>query len=136
MKQGQHDVTTSEQDNRQTAASVETSLLVAANEVTRSAPKMIDPVQRLDGAVSGPGLLFSYLYTFTNIKDNHRFDPKVFSSVIEPVVRKATCANDDFRPMFDQQVSIRFVYRADDGSSLYEILVRPSDCAAMRAEAK
>lgn len=128
----QHGSISSENDNHMATASVGTILLTAANEVTRSSPITINSYTRLDGAVAGPGLLFSYLYTYTKINDKRQFNPDVFESMIAPLLRKSACANMDYRPYFDQHVSIRLVFRAVDGSALDEVLVNPSDCTAMK----
>ena len=107
--------------------SIEAVLLSTANEVTRSAPQMIDAETRLDGAVAGPGLTFTYLYTLPNLESS-QVQPGVFDASFTPKVKKAACASNYFSSFFDLNVTVKLEYRGKSGSRIGAIILDRKTC--------
>lgn len=105
-------------------------LAQAANRVNASGPRMIDGVTRLDGAHAGPGPLFTYDYTLTNISS--RLLPAQELATLRwrlaADVRQAICAGSALRPILRTGVITRIHYRDRDGQDLVMVHVASADC--------
>ncbi len=111
---------------------VQQELAQAANEVTAIAPKMIDSITRLDGAHAGPGSLFTYEYTLTNMRAA-RLSAKtleMFRWRMSAHVRQAVCQGTALKSMLSTGTTIRFHYRDEDGQELVTVSVSSSDCGS------
>lgn len=109
--------------------SMDSRLLVVANEVTRTAPKMIDADTRLDGAVAGPGLSFTYLFSLPNVASTD-VAPSAFNDTM-PLVRKSACGSRDIKELFfDNSVTVNYLYRGSDGKEIGTVTVTREVCAA------
>jgi len=109
---------------------VQQELTQAANEVNAIAPKMIDSITRLDGAHAGPGSLFTYEYTLTNMRAA-RLSAKtleMFRWRMSAHVRQAVCDGTALKVMLSTGTAIRFHYRDEDGQELVTVSVSNSDC--------
>lgn len=103
----------------------------AANRVNAVSPRMIDAITRLDGARAGPGLVFTYDYTLTNIR-LRALSPATLQTLRERLsahVRQAACAGTPLKPMFRVGAVVRFYYRDADGRELALVSVSNADCA-------
>ena len=107
-------------------------LTQAANGVNAAAPKMIDRITRLDGAHVGPGSLFTYEYTLTNMR--LRELPSVTLATLRwrlsAHVRQAVCSGSALKPMLDTGTTVRFDYRDRDGQHLVMVSVSSADCSS------
>lgn len=106
---------------------IENKLIGIANEVTRSAPKMLDTDTRLDGAVAGPGLKFTYLYTLPNI-ESAQVAPGVFNTKLARTIENSACGSSQLKPFFDSNVSVIYDYRGKDGSRIGSVEVNRIKC--------
>jgi Zn-dependent protease with chaperone function len=95
-------------------SAIEAEMSSAANEVTRSAPKMVDAETRLDGAVAGPGLKFTFLYTLPNIEST-KVAPGVFDARVAPNVTSSACKSEPLKHLFENNVSVYYDFRGKDG---------------------
>ncbi|MGH8169919.1 MAG: RDD family protein [Steroidobacteraceae bacterium] len=105
-------------------------LTQAANGVNASSPRMIDRVTRLDGARVGPGALFTYEYTLTNLHAV-RLSAMTLETLrwrLSAHVRQAVCRGTALRPLLSTGTTIRFHYRDDDGQELATVSVSSADC--------
>jgi hypothetical protein len=112
-------------------SSLQQELTRAANGVNASTPRMIDNITRLDGARAGPGTLFTYEYTLTNIS----------ASVLSPAsletlqrrlsvdVRQTVCSEAALQPLLRVGAVVRFHYSDRDGQELAIASVSNADCA-------
>lgn len=106
-------------------------LTEAANGVNAMAPRMIDAVTRLDGAHAGPGSLFTYEYTLTNMRVA-RLSPASLESLrwrLSAHVRQAVCRGTALQPMLRTGTTVRFHYRDQDGREVATVAVSSADCA-------
>jgi len=108
--------------------SMESQLLSAANEVTRTSPKMIDAETRLDGAVAGPGLVFTYLFTLPNVKASD-VQPGTFDSLLAPDIKKSGCSTLQLKPFFENGVLVKYEYRGSDGQRIGAVALDRISCA-------
>ena len=109
---------------------VQQELSQAANGVNAIAPKMIDRITRLDGAHAGPGSLFTYEYTLTNMR-TARLSPgtlETFRWRMSAHVRQAVCQGTALKPMLSTGTTIRFHYRDEEGQELAMVAVSSADC--------
>lgn len=114
---------------RAPAVILQQELQQAANRVNASSPRMIDAMTRLDGAYAGPGSLFTYDYTLTDIRASS-LAPTTLQTLrwrLSAHVREAGCGNA-LKPMLRSGVSLRFHYRDEDGQELALVLVSSADC--------
>lgn len=109
---------------------LEQELTQAANGVNASSPHMVDAITRLDGADAGPGALFTYDYTLTNIRVS-----SLSATALQTLrwrlsahVRRAACAGTALKPMFRAGAAVRFHYRDRDGRELALVSVSSADC--------
>ena len=105
-------------------------LTQAANGVNAAAPKMIDRITRLDGAHVGPGSLFTYEYTLTNMR-LHEISPVILATLrwrLSAHVRQAVCSGTALKPMLTTGTTVRFHYRDREGQSLVMVSVSSADC--------
>lgn len=105
-------------------------LTQAANSVNASSPRMIDRITRLDGAHSGPGPLFTYEYTLTNISAR-LLTPRSLDTVrwrLSADVRQAICGGSGLRPVLQAGVITRIHYRDRDGQDLVMVRISSADC--------
>lgn len=113
-----------------TAPILRQELTQAANGVNASVPRMIDNITRLDGARAGPGPLFTYEYTLTNM----RVSPLAPSALamlrrrLSAHVRRAVCRGNALQPMLLLGVTVRFDYHDRDGRELAMASVSRADC--------
>lgn len=108
-------------------------LTQAANGVNASTPRMIDDITRLDGAHAGPGTLFTYDYTLTNIRAS-LLSPASLESLrrrLSADVLQAGCRGAALQPLLRIGAVIRFHYRDLDGQELILASVSSADCASL-----
>lgn len=106
-------------------------LTEAANSVNAAAPRMIDAITRLDGAHAGPGSLFTYEYTLTNMHVA-RLSPASLETLrwrLSAHVRQAVCRGSALQPMLRTGTTVRFHYRDQDGQEVATVAVSSADCA-------
>jgi HAMP domain-containing protein len=106
-------------------------LTEAANSVNAMAPRMIDGITRLDGAHAGPGSLFTYEYTLTNMRVA-RLSAVSLETLrwrLSAHVRQAVCRGTALQPMLRIGTTVRFHYRDQDGQEVATVAVSSADCA-------
>jgi uncharacterized RDD family membrane protein YckC len=106
-------------------------LTQAANSVNATVPRMVDRITRLDGAHVGPGSLFTYEYTLTNMHAA-RLSPTALETLrwrLSAHVRQAVCRGAALKPMLSTGTTIRFHYRDQQGQELATVSVASADCA-------
>lgn len=107
--------------------SMESQLLAAAKEVTRLAPQKIDADTRLDGAVAGPGLSFTYLLSLPNVASTEVAQGE-FDANFAPNVRKSACGSAELKQFFDNNVTVHYVYRGHDGGEIGTVSLSRAIC--------
>jgi hypothetical protein len=98
---------------------------------------MIDNITRLDGAQAGPGTLFTYEYTLTNISAS-LLSPASLATLrrrLSADVRQTVCRGAALEPLLHIGAVIRFDYRDRDGQELTLASVSSADCAHVAATA-
>jgi hypothetical protein len=110
-------------------------LTQAANRVNAGVPRMIDKITRLDGAHAGPGTLFTYEYSLTNIRASllPAMALETFRWRLSADVRQGVCGGAALRPLLRAGAVIRFDYRDLDGRELLLASVSSADCARAAA---
>jgi hypothetical protein len=105
-------------------------LTQAANGVNASSPRMIDHITRLDGAYVGPGPLFTYEYTLTDLSM-----PLLASRTLATLqrrlsahVRQQVCRAGALSSILRAGTTVRFQYRDRDGRDLVLVSVTRADC--------
>ena len=116
---------------RTPAPILQQELTQAANSINAVAPQMVDAITRLDGAHVGPGPLFVYEYTLTNLRA-----ARLSAATLETLrwrlsahVRQAVCRGTALKPMLRTGTTIRFHYRDPDGQELATVSIASADCA-------
>ncbi len=109
------------------SSAIESELSLAADQVTRGAPKMVDAQTRLDGAVAGPGLKFTYLYTLPNIEST-KVAPGIFDAKVAPNVTNSACKSVSLKYFFDHNVSVFYDFRGKDGLQVGSVEVDRIKC--------
>ncbi len=111
--------------------SVEEMLIRAANESNRTLPMAVDASTRLDTTVAGPGKRLTYNYTLLP-QSADRLTEAQLDAAMGKTIRSSVCANPSMHDEFlRHSVDIAYRYRRSDGSTIGEIVVRSSDCAAL-----
>jgi hypothetical protein len=103
----------------------------AANGVNASTPRMTDNITRLDGAHAGPGTLFTYEYTLTNISAS-ALSPASLETLrrrLSADVRQTVCSGTALQPLLRVGAVVRFHYSDRDGQELAMVSVSSADCA-------
>jgi hypothetical protein len=116
---------------RTPAAILRQELTQAANGVNATAPKMIDHVTRLDGARVGPGALFTYEYTVTNLRVS-LLSPAglaAFRRRLSVSVQQAVCREGELTPLLRAGTTVRFHYHDRVGKDLATVSVSSAICA-------
>jgi hypothetical protein len=108
-------------------------LIHAANGVNADAPRMIDDITRLDGAHAGPGTLFTYEYTLTNIRAGllSAASLDTLRRRLSADVHQEVCRETALEPLLRIGAVIRFQYRDRDGQELALASVSSADCATL-----
>lgn len=120
---------------RPPVAILQQELTQAANGVNASTPRMIDDITRLDGAQAGPGTLFTYDYTLTDIHAS-LLPPASLDTLrrrLSADVRQTICRETALQPLLRSGAVIRFHYRDQDGQELTLASVSSADCARVTA---
>lgn len=105
-------------------------LTEAANRVNAGAPRMIDGVTRLDGAQAGPGPLFTYEYTVTNLRA-WQLSPMTLETLrwrLSSSVHRAVCRGGALKPLLRTGTRVRIQYRDRDGQELVMVSLTSADC--------
>ncbi len=120
---------------RTPTSNLQQELTHAANGVNASTPRMIDDITRLDGAQAGPGTLFTYDYTLTNMSAA-LLSPASLDTLrrrLSADVRQTVCSGPALQPLLRSGAVIRFDYRDRDGQELSLASVSSVDCARATA---
>lgn len=115
---------------RTPAPILQQELTQAANSVNARVPRMIDRITRLDGAHAGPGSLFTYEYTLTNMRAA-QLSPLTLQTLrwrLSAHVRQAVCRGTALQPMLRTGTTVRFHYRDQDGRDFEMVSVSRADC--------
>jgi hypothetical protein len=99
----------------------------ASNELNKQLPRMYDKVTRLDTTVAGPGKTWVYMYTIVS-PDSSKLTQRDLDKYLGIKVRNGVCTADFMKVFIDNGVQVKYVYRANDGSVIGTIVVKPSDC--------
>ncbi len=116
------------------ASNLQQELTQAADGVNASTPRMIDDMTRLDGAQAGPGTLFTYDYTLTNISASQLSPPslRTLQQRLSADVRQTVCEGAALQPLLHMGAVIRFHYRDRDGQDLVLTSVSSAECTNER----
>lgn len=120
---------------RAPSPTLQQELTQAANGVNASTPRMIDNITRLDGAQAGPGTLFTYEYTLTNISAS-MLSPASLATLRQRLsadVRQTVCGGTALQALLRAGAVIRFDYHDRDGRELTLASVASADCARVSA---
>lgn len=99
----------------------------ASNELNKQLPRMYDKVTRLDTTVAGPSKTWVYMYTIVS-PDSSKLTQRDLDKYLGIKVRNGVCTADFMKIFIDNGVQVKYVYRANDGSVIGTIVVKPSDC--------
>lgn len=110
---------------------LERKLAEIAGQANQAAPAAIDSNTRLDGARAGPGLKLTSMYTLVNAESDG-INATTFETRLGRVVRDASCANPDLRPLIDQGVVVVLEYRASDSKPIGTISINRDTCGALK----
>ena len=110
-----------------TAPNIDKVLTQVASKMNSNLPMMVDKETRLDTTVGGPGLKFTYFYTFPTYASTE-VDPQAVHAAIAPVVKGNVCGSTDMRPMFQKGVTVHYIYRGKDGAEITRLIIAPADC--------
>ena len=107
-------------------------LTEAANRVNAGAPRMIDSITRLDGAQAGPGPLFTYEYTLTNLRvwQLSSRTLQILRWRLSSNVHQAVCRGGALKPLFRTGTRVRIEYRDRDGQELVMVSLSSADCGS------
>ena len=95
----------------------EADLAVMANEVNKDCPTEIDQLTRLDGAIAGPGLKFTYKYT---LKLSAQEAERLREGILKRVSTQWTPENE-LTPIYEAGVEFLYDYRGEDGSGFFAL---------------
>jgi hypothetical protein len=108
---------------------IQRRLAQIAGQANGAAPAAVDPNTRLDGAMAGPGLRLTVMYTLVNAGSNG-VDRKTFEPLLTPTIRENGCANPDLRPLIDQGVVVILEYRGKQGDPIGTVNIDRGTCGA------
>lgn len=106
---------------------VEFGLVVSAEQVNLTSPRMIDRVTRLDGATAGPGLALTYRYTLMNF-DARRIGADVFATRLKGLLTQKVCASRVLGRLLQKNVVLQFSYRQKNGKPIADVVVDRQAC--------
>jgi len=102
-----------------------------AGRANQAAPADIDEDTRLEGVKAGPGLILTSTYTLVN-STSESMNSTTFETKLTPVVKDASCANPDLRPLIDQGVVVVLDYLGNDGRRIGTVNINRQTCAAVK----
>jgi hypothetical protein len=99
-------------------------MMMAASELNKSCPIMVDKVTRLDNAVALPDNVFQYNYTLVGF-DKSQVDEATIRKAIEPGLFNNVRTNPDLKVYREHKTTLAYNYRDKNGSFILKILVTP-----------
>lgn len=103
---------------------IDKQMMMAAEEINKSCPIMVDAETRLDNAVALPGNIFQYNYTLVNY-GIEGLDPVELKKFMEPVITNNVSTNPQMQYQRDKKTTVNYYYKDKDGVFLFEISVGP-----------
>lgn len=93
---------------------MEKQILVVANQITQDAPQTLDAETRLDGAVAGPGMKLTILYTLPNVESG-KISPRLFDTKLAPTIKSSQCSSSQMKSFIEHNIPVFHEYRGKDG---------------------
>lgn len=107
--------------------STEDRILATATDIKRNAPMMVDANTRIDGAVVGPGLRLTVLFTFINIEST-QFPPNFSFAEFDSMMMRSACTESGLKEVINDNASLIYDFRRKDGSSIRVVEVDRIKC--------
>ena len=104
----------------------EQALIDASNQMNATCPLVIDEATRLDSTAAGPGKRFTYLYTITSDDLESIIDP-TFLADMRLNLTNSIRTSSDMKYMREQEVTLVYIYRNEDGEELARLEFGPED---------
>ncbi len=102
--------------------SFDDAMMLAASEINKSCPIMLDQDTRLDNAMALPGNVLQYNYTLVNwIKDS--IDSKSFEEYMRPLILNNVVTNPDLKIYRDNKTTLAYNYKDMNGKFVIKILI-------------
>jgi len=102
-------------------------LAETANTVNAKLPMMVDKDTRLDSTIPGPDKKLTYYYTLPAYS-SVELEPTSTMAVLTPHVKKNVCGITDMKGLFNNGVSVVYVYRGNDAREIGRVTVTPAEC--------
>lgn len=102
------------------------ALEAASREMNAQLPRVVDRDTRLDSTGVGPGRRITYVYTLLNIEYGSMRQVDLQQNFQK--VRNYVCTTADMKSFVSNGVEVVYRYRSSGGSTIGDIVVRPSDC--------
>lgn len=109
---------------------MEIVLAEMADRFNKKTPITVDKNSRMDNIIAGPGLRFTYNYTFINVssKDVNDSNRVYFIQQQAPVTKSSFCSNPDTQFFSKNGVTAVYSYRLSDGVFFAKFDITPKDC--------
>lgn len=104
--------------------SIDKVLMMAASELNKSCPIMVDQDTRLDNAFASPDNAFQYNYTLVNLEKS-QIHPDTVKKYVEPGIINNLKTSPNLRIYRDNKTTIVYNYRDKNGVFVVKFSVTP-----------
>ncbi len=104
---------------------IDKHLAVAASELNKTLPMMVDASTRLDNVLALPDRVMVYNYTAVKI-EIVQADSNTFKDNLRPKLINIIKTTPEMKFFRDEDVTFVYLYRREDGSYLFSVIVDPS----------
>jgi hypothetical protein len=105
----------------------ERDLIQVSDKLNKRCPVMVDQETRMDNVTAGPGLVFSYNYTFIKHRSTD-VNKQEFVSAQRNGLMGTVCASPDLAKFLKSNVTVKYVYKGYDGGVIGVIPFSRRDC--------
>ena len=104
--------------------SLDKAIMMAASELNKTCPIMIDQDTRLDNAVALPDNAFQYNYTLINI-ERSQVNVDTLKKYIEPEIINSVKTSPDLKFYRDNKTTMVYYYRDRNGIFILKLYITP-----------
>lgn len=102
-------------------------LTIAAEQINKRGPTMVDKDTRMDRAAVGPGSRLTYFYSLPNYSSQD-MDPNWLHANVQPAVKNSVCASNEMKPSLQYGATYIYVYSGNNGTEITRFEISKSDC--------
>ncbi len=102
------------------------SMVLAANEINKNCPMMIDSITRLDNSAALTNKIFQFNYTILNA-DKSDYDTSALINTVKPRTINLLKTDSRYKLYRDKNITLSYTYHDKIGSYLSNISMTPKE---------